>query len=159
MTSRTRRFRVLGVTLIELMVGIALLGIIATLTLPSFTAFLDRSRLDGAIKTLDADLQWARGEAVKRNAVISVAFSAGLPWTYTLRNADGSTIKTVLGSQFHNTTLNTPVLGGGSVLTLQPNRGGITTGDCRVAWARSPPARRPERGDARNPLPRRGART
>ena len=57
-----------GITLIELMLGIALLGIIATLTLPSFTAFLDRSRLDGAIKALDADLQWARGEAVKRNA-------------------------------------------------------------------------------------------
>lgn len=127
MRSRTRRLRMPGVTLIELMVGIALLGIIATLTLPSFTAFLDRSRLDGAIKTVDADLQWARGEAVKRNAVISVAFSAGLPWTYTLRNADGSTIKTVLGRQFHNTTLDTPVLGGGGVLTLQPNRGAITT--------------------------------
>lgn len=46
-----------GVTLIELMLGIALLGIIATLALPSFTAFLDRSRLQGAIQALDADLQ------------------------------------------------------------------------------------------------------
>lgn len=116
-----------GVTLIELMLGIALLGIIATLTLPSFTAFLDRSRLDGALKSLDADMQWARSEAVKRNAPLAIVFSPGLPWSYTLRNADGSDIKTVQGAEFHNTTLKTPALGGGSTITLQANRGGITT--------------------------------
>ncbi len=116
-----------GVTLIELMLGIALLGIIATLTLPSFTAFLDRSRLDGAIKTLDADLQWARGEAVKRNEHIGIAFTAGRPWSYTLNDANGTSIKTTQGSEFHNTTMNVPVFGGGSALRLQPNRGAITT--------------------------------
>lgn len=117
-----------GVTLIELMVGIALLGIIATLSLPSFTAFLDRSRLEGAIRSLDADLQWARGEAVKRNAPISITFTPGLNWSYVLTDASSPPpIKTTEGSQFHNTTLQQPALGGGNTLTMQPNRGSITT--------------------------------
>lgn len=117
-----------GVTLIELMVGIALLGIIATLSLPSFTAFLDRSRLEGAIRSLDADLQWARGEAVKRNAPITMTFTAGLNWSYALDDdSSARPIKTTEGAQFHNTTMNLPALGGGNTLALQPNRGNIST--------------------------------
>ena len=75
---------------------------------------------------LDADLQWARGEAVKRNAPIGINFTAGLPWSYTLSEAGGTTIKTTQGSAFHNTTMNVPVFGGGAALSLQPNRGAIT---------------------------------
>lgn len=116
-----------GVTLIELMLGIALLGIIATLALPSFTAFLDRSRLQGAVQALDADLQWARSEAVKRNAVIRVEFTPGLPWRYGLRDAANAEIKHVEGSAFHKTTMDALALGGGNALWLQPNRGAVTT--------------------------------
>ena len=116
-----------GVTLIELMLGIALLGIIATLAMPSLTAFLDRSRLQGAIQALDADLQWARSEAVKRNAVIRVEFTPGLPWRYGLRDAANAEIKHVEGSAFHKTTMDPLALGGGNALWLQPNRGAVTT--------------------------------
>lgn len=116
-----------GVTLIELMLGIALLGIIATLTLPSFTAFLDRYRLEGAIEALYDDLQWARSEAVKRNQTLLIEFTPGRPWRYTLQDASSQTIKAVEGADFHNTTLDTPALGGGSQLWLQPNRGAITS--------------------------------
>ena len=115
-----------GVTLIELMLVIALLGIVATITLPSFTAFLDRNRLEGAIGALYDDLQWARSEAVKRNQTLQVAFTPGRPWRYTLLDAAGLPIKAVEGADFHNTTLDVPALGGGSQLWFQPNRGAIT---------------------------------
>lgn len=124
MSQRTGAQR--GTTLIELMLGIALLGIIATLTLPSFTGFLDRYRLQGAIDALHADLQWARAEAVKRNAVLRVAFTPGPPWRYTLVDASNLELKAVQGSDFHNTTMDLPALGGGAELWFQPNRGAIT---------------------------------
>lgn len=63
-----------GFTLIELLVVVALVAIIAALAAPSFTSFLARKRLEGAASELATDLQYARSEAVQRNAAVTVTF-------------------------------------------------------------------------------------
>lgn len=70
-----------GVTLIELMVAIAVLGVLAALAIPSFSDFRQRRALEGAADQLVAAWGDARFEALRRNSMVKVGLkttSAGL---------------------------------------------------------------------------------
>ncbi|WP_447787729.1 GspH/FimT family pseudopilin [Variovorax boronicumulans] len=56
-----------GFTLIELMVGIALLGILLMLAYPSYTSFIRNAQVRGAAESVLNGLQLARAEAIRRN--------------------------------------------------------------------------------------------
>ena len=71
-----KRLMPTGFTLIELMVVLAILGIVALIAAPSFNAFLARSKLRGAAHETLADLQYARSESVQKNQVFRVEFSS-----------------------------------------------------------------------------------
>jgi type II secretion system protein H len=73
--ARTHR-RSAGLTLIELMITLAILGVISMMAAPSFSAFIARSKLRGAANEVFADLQYARSESVQKNRVFQVEFSA-----------------------------------------------------------------------------------
>lgn len=61
-----------GVTLIELMVSIALIGILLAIGVPSFQTFVESSRVNGALTALESSLKLARAEAVERNSEVLV---------------------------------------------------------------------------------------
>jgi type IV fimbrial biogenesis protein FimT len=64
--------RVLGFTLIELVVTLAVILILAMLALPSFRSFQQRSALRGAVEQTVGFWNQARFEAAKRNAMVKV---------------------------------------------------------------------------------------
>lgn len=68
--------RLSGVTLIELMVGIALLSILASLAVPSFRAMMARRAASSAAELLVGDLRFARTEALKRLQTVTVCQSS-----------------------------------------------------------------------------------
>ncbi len=59
-----------GVTLIELLIGMALLAILVTMGLPSFANWIQNRQLRSAAESVQSGLQLARGEAVKRNTFV-----------------------------------------------------------------------------------------
>lgn len=67
---RTARSR--GFTMIELMIVIALAAIVLALAVPSFTATLAKKRMEGVASELGTDIQYARSEAVQRNAPVRI---------------------------------------------------------------------------------------
>lgn len=71
-----------GFTLIEMIVTVAVLAILLGLAVPAFQDTLAKRRLVGAAEQLYADLHYARGEAIKRNADVMVSLSAGTDWCY-----------------------------------------------------------------------------
>ena len=77
---RSRRRPASGFTLIELMVTLAVLGILAAVGVPAMQALINANRLAGATGELTSALQLARSEAVRRGARVNVC-----------RSADGST--------------------------------------------------------------------
>ncbi len=65
-----------GFTLVELMVTVAVLAVVAAIAYPTFTSIINSNRLAGAANDLLGDLQYARSEAIRRNAHIVVCASA-----------------------------------------------------------------------------------
>jgi type IV fimbrial biogenesis protein FimT len=73
-----------GVTLIELMIGIAILAILLLAGLPSFNVWIQNTQVRSAAESIQNGLQTARNEAVRRNAKVrlNLTNTSGLvAWT------------------------------------------------------------------------------
>jgi type IV fimbrial biogenesis protein FimT len=66
-----------GLTLVELMVGLAIAAILFLAAAPSFNTYLANSRLREGGNTLFAQTLFAQSEAIKRNAVVRLTVADG----------------------------------------------------------------------------------
>lgn len=69
-----------GFTLIELMIGLAIVAILLVLGMPALSQFLDSSRLKAAATSFSSGLQYARSQAVSRNERVQFT-SNGAGWS------------------------------------------------------------------------------
>lgn len=65
-----------GVTLVELLVVITLVGILMMIGIPSYKYVTNSTRVSGEINSLLADMQLARSEAVKEGSPVTICSSA-----------------------------------------------------------------------------------
>ncbi|HZP23959.1 MAG TPA: GspH/FimT family pseudopilin [Terriglobales bacterium] len=65
-----------GFTLIELLVTVLVAAVILTIGVPSLVAFVQNNALAGAVNQFTSTLNYARSEAVKRDAAVCICPSA-----------------------------------------------------------------------------------
>jgi type IV fimbrial biogenesis protein FimT len=70
------RLRVAGFTLVELMVTIAIIGILAAIAMPNFQSMIQANRIQAAAAEFQAGLALARSEAIKRGGDARVTLVA-----------------------------------------------------------------------------------
>ncbi len=101
----TRRLPSRGFTLIELMVTIAIIGVMMALAAPSFGTAARQARERTAVQRLAQDFVWARGAAAVNNASLLDATLSGVPvvamkiyadctWTMSLNSTTSTAAST-----------------------------------------------------------------
>ena len=70
-----------GFTLIELMITIAILGLTIALAMPSYSVWIQNTRIRSAAESFVNGLQFARNEAVRRNSSVEFVVGVDSAWT------------------------------------------------------------------------------
>jgi len=70
-----------GVTLIELMIGVAIMAILLAIGLPGFNVWIQNTQIRTATESIQNGLQLARAEAVRRNEQVNFILGTGTSWT------------------------------------------------------------------------------
>lgn len=121
-----------GFTILELMIAVAILGILASIALPSFNSAIAKTQLENAAEAIYSDIRYARSESIKRSLDVTVTFTDGANWSYTIATVEATpvTIKIVNSSQF---TVTSAVSGFASdIITFGSVRGTANTGSIVV---------------------------
>ena len=78
-----KRLNKAGFTLIELMIVIAIIGIVSAIAAPNFRTYMAERRLSGAARMVMSDLMAARQKAVTQNVNITVTFTSNHEYSIT----------------------------------------------------------------------------
>jgi len=82
------RMRERGVTLIELLIGLTLIGIIMMLAMPSMSTMMQNRQIRSEAEAIRTGAQYARNEALRRNRSVTFAMSSDGGWTVGCNPAD-----------------------------------------------------------------------
>lgn len=64
-----------GVSLIELIIGLAIVAVLLAAGAPSFSTWIRNTQIRNAVESIQNGLQLARSEAVRRNAAVQFSFT------------------------------------------------------------------------------------
>ncbi|KMP11569.1 hypothetical protein UR09_02930 [Candidatus Nitromaritima sp. SCGC AAA799-A02] len=97
-----RKKREFGFTLVEIIVVIAVAGIIVITAAPMVSTWMERNRLNGIARKISNDLLYCRQKAISENMYYIVDFTSATPITYTIKKGQ------VLGTYTDVQTISLP---------------------------------------------------
>ncbi len=132
-----------GFTLLEIMIVIAIVGIVVTIAVSNFRGMMEKYRVEDETKQMFAHLMEARGRAMQRNRVFFVKISADGYKTFEDTNPapDGNNnLEVGSDMQVASVTAKHPIISTGGLSDFRFNRNGIASvaGSIRISSTTQP---------------------
>ena len=115
----------MGFSMIELMVGIVILGLLATMAIPSFQVWIENTQIRSSAESIKSGIQRARSEAVARNAQVQFVLGAGLNWSVIEIGGVSNPIDARSRDEGSAHITVAPLPGGGASMITFNNLGGV----------------------------------
>jgi type IV fimbrial biogenesis protein FimT len=84
MTKMNSNSRMMGVTLIEIAIALALIGLLLTMALPGYATWIHNTQIRTAAEAILSGMKSARAEAIRRNMTVQLVLGANSDWTVSL---------------------------------------------------------------------------
>jgi type IV fimbrial biogenesis protein FimT len=129
MTHRYDRTTRGGFTLVEIMIALAIVGIVVMLATSTFQGMMEKYRVEGETKQMFADLMDARGRAMQRNRVFHVQITSNGYKTFEDTNPppDGDSDLTGSDTQVASEPVKHVIIPTGGLSDFRFNRNGIAS--------------------------------
>jgi len=131
-----------GFTLLEIMIVVAIVGIVLTIAVSNFRGMMEKYRVEDETKQMFAHLMDARGRAMQRNRVFHVQITSNGYKTFEDTNPapDGDSNLTGSDTQVASVTVKHPITPTGGLSDFRFNRNGIAsvTGSIRFSSTTQP---------------------
>jgi len=106
-----------GFTMIEMSIGLLILGLLAAMALPSFRAWIQNQQIRTGAESVLNGLQVARAEAVRRNVLVEFQLGAAASWTIVIPTT-GEVVQTRSSADGSAKAVVAPVPGGATKVTF-----------------------------------------
>jgi prepilin-type N-terminal cleavage/methylation domain-containing protein len=132
--------RIGGFTIIELMIGLVIAGLLLVLAMPSYTLWIADAQIRNAAESIASGLRYAQTEAIKRDSQVAFTIDPTTGtggWTATLV-IDGSTLQTGAFREGANMVTFAPIPPASTTVTftglgqIGPNAAGATMTEIRL---------------------------
>lgn len=131
-----------GFTLVEIMIALAIVGIVVMLATGTFQEMMEKYRVEGETKQMFADLMDARGRAMQRNRVFHVQITSNEYKMFedTHPPPDGDSDLTGSDTQMISVTVKHAITPTGGLSGFRFNRNGIAsaTGTIQISSTATP---------------------
>jgi type IV fimbrial biogenesis protein FimT len=91
-----------GFTIVELMIGLAIVAILVFSAVPSYTAWMQNTKIRNATESVLNGLQLARTEAIRRNVNVQFDLSTDSAWTIQVADATAEIVQQRAAAQGSN---------------------------------------------------------
>lgn len=115
----------LGFSLIELMVAVAIMGILLGLAMPSFQTWLQNAQIRNAAESIQNGLQKAKAEGVARNTNVTFVLGTNSAWVVSVV-ASGEVIESRSANEGSKNITRTVLPAGATTVTFN-NFGAVAT--------------------------------
>jgi prepilin-type N-terminal cleavage/methylation domain-containing protein len=127
-----------GITLIELMVALFILGIITATAVPSMQSFLGGKNIEASAKIFDQSIRAARTQAIDRKARVSLRpIANGADWSggWQMEVTDTAEVIRQVDTLASNLVVSSNVFTSGNPLIFEPWGAAVQTGSFTMNFA------------------------
>jgi prepilin-type N-terminal cleavage/methylation domain-containing protein len=127
-----------GITLIELMIALFILGIITATAVPSMQSFLGLKNIEASAKIFDQSIRAARTQAIDRKARVSLRpIANGADWSggWQMEVTDTAEVIRQVDTLASNLVVSSNVFTSGNPLIFEPWGAAVQTGSFTMNFA------------------------